>query len=86
LKRDEQDRLFQAAHKLFFAPAETEIQSYAKLLEQAVPGSNKKNWLTELAKLKKGECISVGLHINENGHIEQSAKVLKVSSLGNRIS
>ncbi|MEG6468282.1 DNA phosphorothioation-dependent restriction protein DptH [Enterobacter bugandensis] len=84
LKRDEQDRLFQAAHKLFFAPAETEIQSYAKLLEQAVPGSNKKNWLTELAKLKKGECISVGLHINENGHLEQSAKVLKVSSLGNR--
>jgi len=85
LKKDEQDRLFQAAHKLFFAPAETEIQSYAKLLEQAVPGSNRKNWLTELAQLKKGECISVGLHMNENGHIEQSAKVVKVSSLGNRI-
>lgn len=85
LKKDEQDRLFQAAHKLFFAPAETEIQSYAKLLEQAVPGSNKKNWLTELAKLKKGECISVGLHMNEHGNIEQSAKVLKVSSLSNRI-
>lgn len=85
LKKDEQDRLFQAAHKLFFAPAETEIQSYAKLLEQAVPGSNKKAWLDELAKLKKGECISVGLHMNENGYVEQGAKVVKVSSLDKRM-
>lgn len=84
LKKDEQDRLFQAAHKLFFAPAETEIQSYAKLLEQAVPGSNKKAWLEELAKLKKGECISVGLHMNECGFVEQGAKVIKVASLSER--
>jgi len=85
LKKDEQDRLFQAAHKLFFAPAETEIDSYAKLLEQAVPASNKKAWLQELAKLKKGECISVGLHMNANGVVEQGAKVVKVSSLGDRL-
>ncbi|WP_182440111.1 DNA phosphorothioation-dependent restriction protein DptH [Colwellia sp. RSH04] len=85
LKKDEQDRLFQAAHKLFFAPAETEIESYAKLLEQAVPASNKKAWLQELAKLKKGECISVGLHMNEYGIVEQGARVVKVSSLGERI-
>lgn len=85
LKKDEQDRLFQAAHKLFFAPAETEIDSYAKLLEQAVPATNKKAWLQELAKLKKGECISVGLHMNEYGVVEQGARVVKVSSLGERI-
>lgn len=85
LKKDEQDRLFQAAHKLFFAPAETEIDSYAKLLEQAVPASNKKAWLQELAKLKKGECISVGLHMNEYGVVEQGARVVKVSSLEERI-
>jgi DNA phosphorothioation-dependent restriction protein DptH len=85
LKKDEQDRLFQAAHKLFFAPAETEIESYAKLLEQAVPASSKKAWLQELAKLKKGECISVGLHMNEYGVVEQGARVVKVSSLGERI-
>jgi DNA phosphorothioation-dependent restriction protein DptH len=85
LKKDEQDRLFQAAHKLFFAPAETEIDSYAKLLEQAVPASNKKAWLQELAKLKKGECISVGLHMNASGVVEQGAKVVKVSSLGERL-
>lgn len=34
LKKDKQDRFFQATHKLFFAPVETEIDSYAKLLEQ----------------------------------------------------
>ncbi|WP_063668659.1 DNA phosphorothioation-dependent restriction protein DptH [Aliivibrio fischeri] len=85
LKKDQQDRLFQAAHKLFFAPAETEIDSYAKLLEQAVPGTNKKVWLQELAKLKKGECISVGLHVGSNGIIEQGAKVVKVSSLKYRL-
>jgi DNA phosphorothioation-dependent restriction protein DptH len=85
LSKDEQDRLFQAAHKLFFAPAETEIQSYAKLLEQAVPGTNRKAWLDELAKLKKGECISVGLHMNENGIVEQGARVVKVSSLETRL-
>lgn len=85
LSKDEQDRMFQAAHKLFFAPADTEIHSYAKLLEQAVPRVNKKAWLTELAKLKKGECISVGLHKNQRGDLEQGAKIVKVSSLDSRL-
>lgn len=85
LKKEEQDRLFQAAHKLFFQPADTEYDSYAKLLEQAVPGTNKKAWLDELAKLKKGECITVGLHMNEYGVVEQGARVVKVSSLSDRI-
>ncbi|MEZ9741726.1 DNA phosphorothioation-dependent restriction protein DptH [Vibrio splendidus] len=85
LKSDQQDRLFQAAHKLFFAPAETEIKSYANLLEQAVPGSSKKAWLQELGNLKKGECISVGLHKNEYGVIEQGAKVVKVADLNSRL-
>tara|TARA_R110001583_G_scaffold47238_2_gene147992 strand:- start:10288 stop:17577 length:7290 start_codon:yes stop_codon:yes gene_type:complete len=86
LKKEEQDRLFQAAHKLFFQPADTEYSSYAKLLEQAVPGTNRKAWLDELAKLKKGECISVGLHMNSNGVFEQGARVVKVSSLEKRLS
>ena len=84
LEKEEQDRLFQASHKLFFAPAETEIQIYAKLLEQAVPDTNKKAWLEELAKLQKGECISVGLHKNYNGQLEQGAKVVKVAALAAR--
>lgn len=85
LGKDEQDRLFQASHKLFFAPAMTEVQTYAKLLEQAVPGSDKKYWLSELSKLKKGECISVGMHANANGVLVQSAKHLKVAQLSHRL-
>jgi DNA phosphorothioation-dependent restriction protein DptH len=84
LGKDEQDRLFQASHKLFFAPAMTEVQTYAKLLEQAVPGSDKKYWLSELSRLKKGECISVGMHANANGVLVQSAKLLSVQHLSGR--
>lgn len=86
LGKDEQDRLFQASHKLFFAPAMTEIQTYAKLLELAVPGSDKKYWLSELSKLKKGECISVGMHANSNGVLVQTAKHIRVSQLSHRKS
>ncbi len=86
LGKDEQDRLFQASHKLFFAPAMTEVQTYAKLLEQALPGSDKKYWLSELSKLKKGECISVGMHANANGVLVQSAKHLKVAQLSARLA
>lgn len=85
LKKEEQDRLFQAAHKLFFAPAETEADSYAKLLEQAVPGTNKKYWADELASLQKGECISVGLYKDQNGFIKQGAKKVQITSLGERL-
>jgi DNA phosphorothioation-dependent restriction protein DptH len=84
LGKDEQDRLFQASHKLFFAPAMTEVQTYAKLLEQAVPGSDKKYWLSELSKLKKGECISVGMHAQINGQVSNTAKRVIISSLQSR--
>lgn len=84
LGKDEQDRLFQASHKLFFAPAMTEVQTYAKLLEQAVPGSDKKYWLSELSKLKKGECISVGMHAQINGQVSNTAKIVIISSLQSR--
>lgn len=84
LGKDEQDRLFQASHKLFFAPAMTEVQTYAKLLEQAVPGSDKKYWLNELSNLKKGECISVGMHANSKGQLINSAKQVVISSLDRR--
>lgn len=85
LKNEEQDRLFQAAHKLFFAPAETESMSYAKLLEQAIPGTDRKVWLKELVNLQKGECISVGLHQDRHGNITTSAKTIKVANLESRL-
>jgi len=60
LKADEQDRLFQAAHKLYFSPADTEVREYAKLLERSDSSRSVDEWSRELTSLSKGECISVG--------------------------
>jgi len=84
LSKEEQDRIFQASHKLFFAPAETETNTYAKLLEQSVPGKDRKYWIKELSRLQKGECISVGLHMDSHGRAVHGAKVVKVASLSRR--
>ncbi|MEH6550633.1 MAG: DNA phosphorothioation-dependent restriction protein DptH [Pseudomonadales bacterium] len=86
LKRDEQDRLFQAAHKLFFAPAETEVKKYAEILEITVKGSTRQHWIEELSSLSKGHCLSVGYHLNANGFLELGVKKVHVSALGNRVS
>ncbi|EAT12955.1 DNA phosphorothioation-dependent restriction protein DptH [Bermanella marisrubri] len=85
LSKEEQDRIFQAAHKLFFAPAETEVNTYAKLLEQSVPNTDRKMWIKRLSELKKGECISVGLWSDEHGKVKHSAKLVKVSSMNERL-
>lgn len=85
LSKEEQDRIFQASHKLFFAPAETETQTYAKLLEQSIPGTDRKMWIKELSRLQKGECISVGLHMDNHEQVTHGAKVLKVASLSKRL-
>ncbi|CAA0097914.1 Uncharacterised protein [BD1-7 clade bacterium] len=84
LAKEEQDRLFQAAHKLFFAPAETEIKKYAEILEVTVQGSKKLHWNEQLSKLKKGQCLSVGQHLNHYGELELSVKKINISSLGER--
>ena len=84
LAKDEQDRLFQAAHKLFFAPAETEIKKYAEILEMTVQGHKKQHWIEQLSKLKKGQCLSVGQHLNQYGELELSVKKINISSLEER--
>ena len=84
LKKDEQDRLFQASHKLFFAPAETEIKKYAEILEVTVKGSSRQDWIDVLSALKKGQCLSVGYHLND-GALELSVKKVDVSSLDSRL-
>ena len=54
LKSDERDRLFQASHKLFFRPAETEVKEYARILEQS-SAQKADTWIPRLNKLNKGE-------------------------------
>lgn len=85
LKKDEQDRLFQAAHKLFFAPAETEVKKYAEILEVTVKGSTRQHWIEELSSLRKGYCLSVGYHLNDDGNLELGVKKVHVSALGRRV-
>lgn len=86
LSKEEQDRIFQASHKLFFAPAETEMNTYAKLLEQSVAGTDRRMWVKTLSQLKKGECISVGLHLDRGGQPVHGAKVVKITELAKRLA
>ncbi len=85
LDRDERDRLFLAAHKLFFRPADTEMRSYADIA--AVSTEEKVDvWLKRLAGLKKGECYSLGPSLNEaTGTLEVKAFKIRITSLGERI-
>lgn len=84
LAKEEQDRLFQASHKLFFAPAKTEIKRYAEILTITVPNSTKKEWIDVLNSLKKGQCLSVGYHLNSSKQLEVGVKKVNVAALANR--
>lgn len=83
-QKDERDRLFQSAHKLFFRPAETEIKSYAQILENS---TNEKSdtWVQRLASLTKGECYSLGPSLNsETGMLETKAFRIRIAPLSSR--
>lgn len=86
LAREEQDRLFQASHKLFFAPAKTEIKRYAEILTMTESNSTQKEWIEVLNSLKKGQCLSVGYHLNSDNQLEIGVKKVHVASLNYRIS
>lgn len=86
LGKDERDRLFQASHKLFFKPADTEIRSYAGILADAT-GEKNDNWVSRLASLKRGECYSLGFALNERtGTLDPNKWFkIKVSEIENRV-
>jgi DNA phosphorothioation-dependent restriction protein DptH len=85
LDRDEKDRLFNAAHKLFFRPADTEMRTYAEIAS-ITTGEKADTWLGRLASLSKGECYSLGPSLNDsNGKLEVKAFRIAISSLGKRV-
>ena len=55
----ERDRLFQACHKLFFKPADTEVRSFAQILADST-NMSQNEWVERLSSLKRGECYSLG--------------------------
>jgi DNA phosphorothioation-dependent restriction protein DptH len=81
LDKDQKDRLFQASHKLFFKPADTEVKSFAQILETAT-GSKTEEWMERLASLKRGECYSLGFTKNEvNGRFEVKCNKIRIKQL-----
>lgn len=82
---DERDRLFQAAHKLFFAPASTELKTYATILKNMIPHSSADDWATQLSALKKGECLSAGYERRPNGDLRVMVRKVSVTALSDRL-
>lgn len=85
LSKDEKDRLFQAKHKLYFRPADTELNSFAKIIADSL-NQKTDEWVQRLASLKRGECYSVGPSLDENTGklIENSCFKIRIASLAER--
>ncbi len=84
LQKDERDRLFNAGHKLFFRPADTEMRSYADIAAVST-GEDINEWMRRLAQLQKGECYSLGPSKNDlTGKLETKAFRIKIASLNER--
>ncbi len=85
LKQDEQDRMFQAAHKLFFQPAATEFQEYATILANST-SEKPEVWVQRLSALKKGECYSLGPSLNQAGALEAKCFRIKIAAIESRMA
>jgi DNA phosphorothioation-dependent restriction protein DptH len=81
LSKDERDRLFQAGHKLFFKPADTEVRSFAQILSDAT-GHKTEEWIERLSSLKRGECYSLGYAYNEQTDKLEVGKSFKIKIKG----
>lgn len=81
----ERDRLFQAAHKLFFAPADTEIKRFADILKDSFPSGSRDEWTQRLSRLRKGECLSIGPALGPDGKLVNRVVQLKVTSMLERL-
>ena len=85
LDKDQQARLFQAGHKLFFGPNAPEANQYAELVMQVANSGTKEQWKSKLMSLRKGECLSIGPVFNEkNGEFRTEVHKIKISSLADR--
>jgi DNA phosphorothioation-dependent restriction protein DptH len=81
---EQQSRLFMASHKLFFKPADTEIEKFAKLLSIKDTSVSKSEWSVRLSKLEKGQCWSVGSVLMPNGKLLDKAILLNITKLEDR--
>ncbi len=82
--QEQRDRLFQAGHKLFFKPADTEIKKFADILSDTT-NESKKVWAERLAKLEKGQCWSLGPVLTSTGRLEDKAVLVSITSFEDRV-
>jgi DNA phosphorothioation-dependent restriction protein DptH len=66
MRKDERDRMFNAEHKLFFRPADTELKAFAEIAALATR-QKVDDWIRKLSSLSKGECYSIGRVLDQNG-------------------
>ncbi len=66
LRKDERDRMFNAEHKLFFRPADTELKAFAEIAALATR-QKVDDWIRKLSSLSKGECYSIGRFLDQTG-------------------
>ena len=76
MKKDERDRMFNAEHKLFFRPADTELRAFAEIAALATR-EKPDEWVRKLSSLSKGECYSIGPMLNPTGE-KLVSKAIKI--------
>lgn len=82
--KEQKDRLFQASTKLFFKPATTEVDSFAKLLSQVSSDYNANDWRDKLNKLNKGQCYYLGYVEDQLGKLTEKIVLINITALDKR--
>jgi DNA phosphorothioation-dependent restriction protein DptH len=85
LSTDEIARLQNSSQKVYFLPPENEISTIASNLSH--DNVSRKEWEKRLASLSKGQCITYGPTLEENGSLKQSEPIIvNITSLQERIN
>jgi DNA phosphorothioation-dependent restriction protein DptH len=84
MSKDERDRMFNAEHKLFFKPTDTELKAFAQLAAEITRGKVD-DWAHKLSALQKGECYSIGQMLDAaTGKLQKRALKISIVALEER--
>ena len=84
MRKDERDRMFNAEHKLFFRPADTELKAFAEIAALATR-QKVDDWIRKLSSLSKGECYSIGRVLDQAGEkLVPRALKIRITALEER--
>ncbi len=84
LNDDEIQRLQQSGQKLYFGPPENSIMEIAKSID--INAQEAKEWAEKLKRLTKGECVTCGKMLKGDSLKTYEPKIIKVTSLGDRVN